>query len=595
MKMKRNFLKTIQIISAVLLAASCDLLDPYVKGTYNEENMTDYPKLVRGLIDHAYNIRPTTYNEAAYMGTDALCDNAVVGSLSSNLRLYSLGNSSMSYNPVSSIWSDDYTAINYVNNFLKDDVGINTQYLLNREADLRLRSNLQGDAYALRAWYHFELLKYFGGVGVDGKLLGVPLLTEASVVSDFDASAVKRAGFDETVAQILADCDSAYKYLPLSNRDYPGDPVYATPICGSVRYTLFDQVSVDGLRAMVYLYWASPAFNPGGDMDRYKNAAVYAAKVMKHKLEKEGPLGFDPSQPFTWMDGNSPEAIFASVAKSSSTYETAFYPHNFGGSATYAPTQDLVDAFPMANGYPIDDPSNRGGYDPSKPYEGRDTRFYSTVFYNGSEVKRNGNGETMYTIESYKGGKDQPMEEETSRSSYYTRKFIYLGWNKTDKTVLSNVTVMFFMRWEQMCLIFAEAANKYLNSATDATLGYSAKQALAYVRQRPTNDGGAGHATDPYLDECAGSSTAFHELVKNEWRITTCFEGSRFFDLRRWGDNMNVDIHGAQITKNGDGSYSYNTTVLETRNLASPWFPIPVGETRKCRSLVQNAGYDNWK
>lgn len=592
--MKRNFLNIIQIFSVVLLAASCDgLLNPYVKGTYNEDNFTDYPKLVRGLIDHAYNIRPTTYNEAAFMGTDALCDNAVVGSLSSNLRLYSLGNSSMSYNPVSSIWSDDYTAINYVNNFLKDDLGINTQYLLNREADLRLRSNLQGDAYALRAWYHFELLKYFGGVGADGKLLGVPIKTDASEVASFEASDVRRAGFDETVAQILEDCDSAYKYLPLSNRDYPGDKVYVTPVCGSVRYTLFDQVSIDGLRAMVYLYWASPAFNPGNDKDRYMNAATYAAKVMKHKLEKEGPLGFDPSKAFSWMDGNSPEAIFASVAKSSSTYETAFYPHNFGGNASYSPTQDLVDAFPMANGYPITD--KRSGYDPKKPYEGRDSRFYSTIFYNGSEVKRNGIGEVMYTFESFKGGKDQPMEEETSRSSYYTRKFVYLGWNKTDKTVLTNVTVMFFERWEQMCLIFAEAANKYLNSATDATLGYSAKQALAYVRQRPTNDGGAGHTTDPYLDECADNSAAFHELVKNEWRLTTCFEGSRYFDLRRWGDNLNVDIHGAQITKNSDGTYSYDTTVLETRNLLSPWFPIPVGETRKCGNLVQNAGYENWK
>lgn len=67
------------------------------------------------------------------------------------------------------------------------------------------------------------------------------------------------------------------------------------------------------------------------------------------------------------------------------------------GSATAGtcPTQELVDAYEMANGKPAitgysDDQhlqpiiNTESGYDETKPYEDRDPRFYATVFYNGS-------------------------------------------------------------------------------------------------------------------------------------------------------------------------------------------------------------------
>ena len=46
------------------------------------------------------------------------------------------------------------------------------------------------------------------------------------------------------------------------------------------------------------------------------------------------------------------------------------YPPTLFGSGRINPTQNLVDAFPMANGYPIDHPES--GYDPNNPYAGRD-------------------------------------------------------------------------------------------------------------------------------------------------------------------------------------------------------------------------------
>ena len=50
------------------------------------------------------------------------------------------------------------------------------------------------------------------------------------------------------------------------------------------------------------------------------------------------------------------------------------FPPTFYGSGRINPTQNLVDAFPMANGYPIADKAN-SGYSENAPYTGRDPRL----------------------------------------------------------------------------------------------------------------------------------------------------------------------------------------------------------------------------
>ena len=395
-------------------------------------------------------------------------------------------------------------------------------------------------------------------------------------------------------------CDSAYKYLPRNNRDYPGDPQQSIQITGSARYKSLDQIAIDGLRAMVYIFWASPAYNPENDMSRYDKAARYAAAVIKHKLEVESTLtgGFDPTRGFSWHNVNSPEIIWPSEMRQSSNLETSFYPQQFGGSALVAPTQDLVDAFPMANGYPIND--KRSNYDPTHPFEGRDPRFYATIFYNGAQVRRlNNASEVMYTFECANGGKDAPGSNEVSATGYYIKKFIYRNWNTNDTTKELGYRCIHFMNWTKMCLIFAEAANKYVGPTDEGTYGYSARQAIAWLRNRPTNDDEPGLGTfgDPYLDECAAEATTFEGLVKNEWRVETCFEGDRYYNLRRWATDVseiNKPIHMAKIS-NQSGLISYEYPVVETLKYPSLWAPIPYTEIRKCPKLLQNQGWETWK
>ena len=599
--------KWIDIILVMVMASfaitGCNFLDTLQDGSYNEDNYQDYPKIVRGFVDKAYSLRPSGYYSTEFIGTDAASDNAVYRNQSSSMRRFSVGDITITSNPFGTVWTRDYEAINYCNMFLENRRGINTHYLLDPVSDRELAHMLEGDAYALRAWYHYDLLKVFGGIGTDGNLLGVPLRTEVSEAGKLDGNTIRRASYDETVAQILEDCDSAQVYLPFNNRDYPEDPVYSTPIAGSARYRCFDQISLDGLRAMVYLLWASPAFNPTGDITRYRKAAEYAANVIKHKLNVESTFtgGFDPKVAFLWSDLNSPEVVNVSAGMHTSSIEEKLYPQGFGGSAEIVPTQDLVDAFPAANGYPITD--SRSGYQASYPYENRDPRLAAAIFFNGSNVLRNTNSELMYKIETAVGDKDAPGLTMTSPTSYYIKKFIYLGWNPYDAVIAKSSSANFFMRWEQMCLIFAEAASKVVSPTDESEFGISPKQALAYLRNRSTADGtpGLGTKGDPYLEECAASSGLFEVLVKNEWRITTCFEGMHYYNLRRWTVNhsdlsaINVAVHGVSINPKSNGVYTYMETTVESKKYPSLWAPIPYLDIRRCPNLVQNEGWENWK
>ena len=598
--MKRKIYLLVLSVTAGFMSA-CTFLDPLPNGSYNDENFELYPELLRGFVDVVYNeLLPETYLDNYYIPMSCATDDAIYSSPTAAWRIFSSGSAKMLSNPFDTKWRDNYRAINYLNMFLENDRGYNTRYMVAEDSDLALRNCLQGSAYGLRAWMYFDLLRVFGGKAENGELLGVPILTEPTDPKTADASTIERATFDECAEQILKDCDSAYKYLPRNNRDYPGDPQQSIQITGSARYKSLDQIAIDGLRAMVYIFWASPAYNPENDMSRYDKAARYAAAVIKHKLEVESTLtgGFDPTRGFSWHNVNSPEIIWPSEMRQSSNLETSFYPQQFGGSALVAPTQDLVDAFPMANGYPIND--KRSNYDPTHPYEGRDPRFYATIFYNGAQVRRlNNASEVMYTFECANGGKDAPGSNEVSATGYYIKKFIYRNWNTNDTTKELGYRCIHFMNWTKMCLIFAEAANKYVGPTDEGTYGYSARQAIAWLRNRPTNDDEPGLGTfgDPYLDECAAEATTFEGLVKNEWRVETCFEGDRYYNLRRWATDVseiNKPIHMAKIS-NQSGLISYEYPVVETLKYPSLWAPIPYTEIRKCPKLLQNQRWETWK
>jgi hypothetical protein len=605
----------------IALMGSCvNYLDPYPQGNYDSEQIWQYQELVQGLIGYCYdqvnsNTRNYNDNEGVYM--DGATDDAVITSPTHVLRRYAQNTMTTSQDPFATYWDRDYRAIRNCNLFLKDRRGYNTKFILNTVWNDLVRKRLQGEAFALRAWFEFDLLQKFGGKGTNGVMLGFPIITD--VFEATDVVNVARNTFDECVAQIIADCDSAIKYLPIAHRDYLTTAANLS-YSGGKYWGRFDGISMKALKSNLYLMWASPRFNPGNIVARWDSAAFNAKKVIDFKSTVDiytvrGASAFDPRAGVVWTNPNHGEIVMTTRYNTGNdAMERMFYPGGFQGNGQIGASQELVDAFPMANGRPITDPLSL--YNPANPYAGRDPRFYSYIWHNDRPVYRNNTATApnlMYTFQNWNNGpagagKDAyGVKPTNSLTNYHIKKFVFMGLNWSDATINRQPHSKFLIRYTHMLLNFAEAANKVVGPTT-SLYGMSAQTALQYLRARKTDDGAAGiiatypGTADAYLvEQATAGAAAFDALVKNERRIALCFEGTRFYDLRRWTTDadwqtvINKPVHGVTITQNADLSFSYDFSyVADQRNFPSPYNPIPYSEMLKMDKLIQNEGWSTW-
>lgn len=585
------------------LYSSCTkYLDAYPNGDKTEEQIFEYQDMVQGLVGQCYDNMPRNYNDNEGVQLDWATDDAVSTSPTAQTRRLAVGSLTVSNDPFSTYWTRDYNSIKLVNMFLKDRRGYNTKFIVNARWDMLVRNRLQGEAFGLRAWFHWDLLQKFAGKGINsGKMMGIPLVLEPiDITQEINLA---RNTYDECVKQIIADCDSAIKYLPIAHRDFLVPDLNDRAYAGGRYWGKLDGITMKAIKSNVYLTWASPRFNPANDISRWDSAAVNAKKVMDFKLTVDNVTnGFKPGDAVNWFNPNSPEIVWSARKNDNNdAMERMFYPGGFQGNGLIGASQELVNTFPMANGYPITDP--RSNYNPAKPYENRDPRFYSNIFYNGVQAKKNNTGAVMYTFETFaNGGKDAPgVSQANSLTGYHIKKNVFMGLNWADATVTRTQHTKMFVRWTHMVLNFAEAANKVVGPTDAGKYGLSAKAAMQYLRTRKTYDGASlwTATNDVYLNEVAGDAAKFDTFVRDERRIETCFEGMRFFDLQRWSTTLNEfnkPVHKAEVTKNTDGTFTYDLTkVAETRAYKSAYLPIPYVEILRMSKLEQNEGWDGWK
>jgi len=591
----------------VLLSSCVDYLEPYPQGNKDSETIWYYAENINGLIGWCYDNmnsnRNYNDNEGAYL--DGATDNAVITTSTNAMRRLAVNTITTGQDPFQTYWDRAYRAIRNVNLFLKDRRGYNTRFMVDPHLNDLVKNRLQGEAFAIRAWYEWDLLQKFGGKGANGQMLGFPILTD--VIGIDDNMDYARNTYDECVQQIIKDCDSAYKYLPIAHRDFlvpSADRAYA----GGKYWGRFDGITTRAIKAMVYQTWASPRFNTSNELSRWDSAAVNAKKVIDFKINVDqiaSGNSFRIANGVVWTNPNFAGIVFTSRYNTGNdAMERMFYPGGFQGNGVIGATQELVDAFGMNNGYPIDHEDS--GYDPANPYANRDPRFYSMIFYNTARANKNNNASLpMYTFENWSnGGKDAAgVAQNNSLTNYHIKKFVFMGLNWSDPSINRQPHSKFFIRWAHMVLTFAEAANHVVGPEDAAKYGLSAKAALAYLRTRKTYDNTIGlSATDLYLDEVAAEGeTAFDTLVKSERRIETCFEGMRFYDLRRWTTDadwqsvINQPVHGVNITRNEDLTFNYNLDFeIEPRLFQSPYLPIPYQEMLRMSKLIQNEGWETW-
>lgn len=391
-----------------------------------------------------------------------------------------------------------YASIRNINTLLKN---IDEGMLPDSEKDL-----MKGQAYFMRAFQYFKMVRLYGGV---------PILTEPQSLED-DLN-VKRNTTAECFEFILSDLDEAAKHLPVKNT---GD-----------NYGRIDQCIVASFKSRVLLYKASPQFNPSNPYNNsYWKDAYNAAKSAKELLDQNG-YGLIDNYTDVFETKRHAEVIlpiiFSNPTKVNGRREDAVRPLSESKNATGAdqPTWGLVESFPMKDGKKIGE-SDKYSYNIQEFWKNRDPRFDAVIVYNGSIYELSAKtGRRQYTTPNIANSLDafgyNIQGEHHNRTGLYCKKGIM------EELPVAQVTLndidWIEIRYPEIMFNLAEAANENGSIAE----GY---ETLVAIRKRAGIEPGADNL---YGLKAEMSREEMRLALLNEKRIEFCFEGQRFWDLRR--------------------------------------------------------------
>lgn len=253
----------------------------------------------------------------------------------------------VTYVEVNNFWNNLYLAIIAANTILEKIDG--ATYTSDA-----VKSQHIGEAKLIRALCYFYLVRTYGGVALDGNLLGVPLVTKQ--LGADAARNMPRASLEDTYALIVSDLTDAKTKLP--------------PSASGANVGRFTSVSAQALLGKVYMFMAGYPLNKGADY--YTKAAAEFKPVIDNPS-----LSLVPSyvKLFDSNNKNSSEAIIEIQFKADLTNKTgnafqskmlssaaasALVPAGDAGTADNKPNASLLNAY--AAGDPRKSATFRPGY-----------------------------------------------------------------------------------------------------------------------------------------------------------------------------------------------------------------------------------------
>lgn len=574
----------------VMALSSCDFLEPETDNT-RDEGILDEAAYICGPLNTVYDNLPARFD----CTMDIMTDNAVIRNMSGTYYRCGIGGLSPNMNPLD-IWTSAYSNIRYLNVFLSkmvlnDETGYRTpvRFLpFNSEADyadnMRMFWRLRGEAYVLRAYWMSELLRNFGGMSVDGRILGVPVVGDRILDVREDNLKLPRETYDKCVRAIVNDCDSAVIACKLPDLYTGTDQVYGNSMKGRA-----SGAAAKAIKARILLYAASPAFNPENDKTRWERAAIAAADAIKAAGGINAAMSSRDEYYFTQINNkdwkNNDVIMRGKVLTGNQSFESDNYPPYLYGNALINVSENFVDIFPDNNGYPL---SESPVWSSADPYSARDPRLALFVGFNGGKI---GN----YTLDIAEGGTEawNPLAK-TSRSGYYLKKGLRMSVSLKPGSGTGTPRANILYGYPELLLNYAEAANMAWGVSADPSgIGFTAKDALKRIVTRDNPKNGA-----KYLEnEIGDDSGKFGNYVHLQRRIELCFEGHYYYDLRRWyagsadwGKYINVPVDGIEI-KSSDKGFEYSRIQLEKRIFVSPWPPVPYSEVYN-GGVQQNKGWN---
>lgn len=588
------------ILCAGAVVSSCDdMFEPANEMISDIEVMYNDPQFAAGMLGNAYILMP-------YDGTphsDLATDDAVSNENSNQYTQMAQGAWSAAKDPMQQ-WQARNNAINYCNIMLENAEKVTWSGI--PSVNQMFIDHMMGDAYGMRAIQRFYLLRAHAGK-VNGELTGVILFDEYQTGSTDFEKAMERLPFKECVDRILEDIDKALELLPEDYADIANagqipakyqaigaDMSGYNRAFGAHHHGKVSGQILKAVRAQMLLFAASPAYGAV----TWDEAAKAAAEVIGNK--EVVPNGH------TWYKNvneiedvkrtqNTPEAIWMTNPGNSNSLESDNFPPSIYGKGRTNPTQNLVDAFPMADGKPIT--AAGSGYDPQNPYANRDPRLAEYIVVNGSTMGvhdaliLSGIYEDDPTTNGFREDNDDNLGKQleySTRTGYYMRKLLRNDVNMDPKTTTQQKHYTARIRWTEIFLAYAEAANEAYGPTQGAPgCSLTPKSVIKAIRERA---GICKGTTDSYLEECAQSKDKMRELIRNERRLELCFENQRFYDLRRWNLNLNETTQGMRIEDNGKSFTKFDVDFRRYDDYMI-YGPIPDSEVKKFSSLKQNDGW----
>ena len=540
---------------------SCNYLDFDESTNRTEEEVFSTWDGLAEAVRTVYSFLPQDLGAIGGAMRDAATDNAVyVWSDNSVYRMYAGTWSPV--NTVDDVWADMYKGIFAANTYLETyDESLLKRFEQDQDYEDNIRKvrMFQYEVRALRAFYYFELAKRYGDV---------PLL-KANIPWQ-DANNVEKSSFSDVIDFVVSECSEVAPELPEDHMDFMLETGRVT------------KGMALALKSRALLYAASDLHNPSGDKALWEAAARAAKEVIDLNLYSLPNINEDPlySSAGAHEVLKSRQVIFEHRNKEDYSYEQLNLPIGFiGGNSGNTPTQNLVDAYEMADGTLFDwnNPDHRRKIyvDERGDETTRDPRLYKTVVFNGSQL-------LGQKVESLYGGRNgQPLTGATT-TGYYVRKYI------NENTVLDperpqvkRAHLFIIFRYAEILLNYAEAMYEWVGAdAKPEGFTLSAREALNQVRKA---------ANMPDVVDGQDSRT-FEDRLRNERRVELAFEDHRFWDIRRWkiGDVVK-EIYGVEYSS----AEGYRKTKIQDRVWEDRMYlyPIPQDEIYKNPDLGQNEGW----
>lgn len=469
----------------------------------------------------------------------------------------------------------------------------------------QLKAQYKAEARSLRALFYFYLMRIYGPVIILGDNT---IAADASI----DSEQLPRNSYDECVNYVTSEMDAAAKDLP-------------TIPSNNGNYGRITKGFALAIKAEQLLYAASPLYNGNADYSGLKNkdgkqliSQTYDATKWKtasdnlkafiqefatttYDLYRENDASGNYSAYLScrdvMLDDWNKEIIYAQTSANITNSQYERTPYHQGAadedraSGGLGATQQMVDAFFMANGRPITDPQS--GYQTSgfsnfqAPYDdasrstynqwiNREPRFYVDITYNGSEWLDRNAGDVITQLYNTGNSGRNTGGNDYCPTGYVVRKNTINGdWRQGNRSWV-------MLRLAEMYLDYAEALNESTPGDPDI-LKY-----LNLIRDR------AGIPLYGTGLPAPSGQDAVRQAIRQERQVELAFENNRFFDVRRWKIAEQTEagpMYGLNIS--ADLPDFYKVVSFESRVFTKRcyFYPIPQADINSDKALVQNTGW----